>query len=91
MKSEYGIKTGSRLFEVPRHRRIHIFNARMKRYLEVSVQITELFLSFVPFEAILTYSVDESWLTLNGTEKLHGTPKEAAHKIRRAIWELFRI
>jgi DNA polymerase V len=91
MKSKYGIKTGSRLFEVPRHRHIYIFNARMKRYLEVSVQITELFLSFVPFEAILTYSVDESWLTLNGTEKLHGTPREAAQKIRRAIWNQFGL
>ncbi len=37
MKQDYGIKTGSRLYEVPRHCRIHIFNARMKRYLEVSV------------------------------------------------------
>ncbi|RAK14024.1 IMS family protein with HHH motif [Anoxybacillus vitaminiphilus] len=91
MKSEYGIKTGSRLYQVPSDRRIHIFNARMKRYLEVSVQITELFLSFVPFEAILTYSVDESWLTLDGTQKLHGTPKEAANKIRHAIWEKFGL
>jgi DNA polymerase V len=91
MKSEYGIKTGSRLFEVPKLRHIHIFNARMKRYLEVSVQIRELFLSFVPSEAILTYSVDESWLTLNGTEKLHGPPREAAQKIRNAIWEKFGL
>jgi hypothetical protein len=27
MKSEYGIKTGSRLYQVPSNRRIHIFNA----------------------------------------------------------------
>jgi DNA polymerase V len=80
MKQDYGIKTGSRLYEVPCRRHIHIFNARMKRYLEISVQITELFSTFVPFEAILTYSVDESWITLDGTEKLHGSSMEAAKK-----------
>ncbi|WP_254698555.1 hypothetical protein [Parageobacillus sp. VR-IP] len=77
--------------EVPCRRHIHIFNARMKRYLEISVQMTELFSTFVPFEAILTYSVDESWLTLDGTEKLHGSPVEAAQKIRSAIWNQFGL
>jgi len=52
----YRIKTGSRLFEVPRYPKIYIFNARKKRYLEVSVQITELFLSF---EVILNRSYEE--------------------------------
>lgn len=52
----YRIKTGSRLFKVPRYPKIYIFNARMKRYLEVSVQITELFLSF---EVIFNRSCEE--------------------------------
>jgi DNA polymerase V len=91
MKQDYGIRTGSRLYEVPRRRHIHIFNARMKRYLEISMQITQLFSTFVPFDAILTYSVDESWITLDGTEKLHGSPIEAAQKIRSAIWNQFGL
>jgi type I restriction enzyme, S subunit len=35
---------------VPRRHHIHIFNARMKRYLKISMQITELFSTFVSLE-----------------------------------------
>jgi DNA polymerase V len=55
------------------------------KMLCIDVQITELFSTFVPFEAILTYIVDESWITLDGTEKLYGSPMETAKKIRSSI------
>lgn len=86
-----GIKTGSRLFEVKNLIReshdnsIIIAQARMKKYLSISKEIRKIFEMFVPPNQIHTYSVDESWLTLDGTSHLWGTPKETAEKIIEKI------
>lgn len=89
MKKLYGIKTGSRLYEIKKINdpEIIIRQSRMKDYLKMSQKIRSIFETFVPPEAIHTYSVDESWLTLDGTEKLWGTPFEAAKKIIDIIKE----
>jgi DNA polymerase V len=88
MKKNYKIKTGSRLYEVKRigDPDIVIAQSRMGLYINFSKLINEIFRQFVPDEAIWTYSVDESFLTLDGTEKLWGTPYEAAKKIRSEIF-----
>ncbi|MEC1714777.1 Y-family DNA polymerase [Schinkia azotoformans] len=85
MKQEYGIKTGNRLFEVPNDKKIKIFNAQMKTFLEMSTQITRIFNRFVPRECIHTYSVDESFLKIDGTERLWGDAKSCAERIRHTI------
>ncbi|MFW6035982.1 MAG: UV damage repair protein UvrX, partial [Halothermotrichaceae bacterium] len=72
LKSRYDIRTGNRLFEIPEDPEIIIVNARMGLYLKRSLQITLLFKEFVPINAIHVYSIDESWLKLDGTEKIHG-------------------
>ncbi|MBM7703530.1 DNA polymerase thumb domain-containing protein [Metabacillus iocasae] len=89
MKTLYGIKTGSRLFEVRNicDTSIIIAQARMAHYLTTSKYITTIFERFVPLEAIHTYSVDESWLTLDGTDKLWGTPWEASRRIQKTIYD----
>ncbi len=68
LKKEFGIRTGSRLFEIPADPRILTVNAEMSLYLRVSMEITRLFNRFVPKEAIHTYSVDESFLKVDGSE-----------------------
>jgi DNA polymerase V len=57
LKKEFGIRTGSRLFEIPNDKRIHIVNAKMSSYLRQSMEITRLFHRYVPSECIHTYSV----------------------------------
>src|SRR6478735_9622010 len=42
MKKEFGIKTGSRLFEIPDDARIHLEEAKMGTYLRISTEITHL-------------------------------------------------
>ncbi len=37
-----GIKTGSRLFEIPHRNDIYIINPSMRKYLEVSIEISKL-------------------------------------------------
>ncbi|PGK52492.1 UV damage repair protein UvrX [Priestia megaterium] len=89
LKKQYGIKTGSRLYEINNisDPNIYVVQARMGEYFKIAKRITELFEEFVPPQAIHIYSVDESWLTLDGTEKLHGVPRVASLKLMDRILE----
>src|SRR5690625_7943227 len=66
LKKDFGIRTGSRLFEIPNDKSIKVISAQMNLYLEVYVEITRLFNKYVPKESINTYSVDESFLQVDG-------------------------
>ncbi|MCQ6266123.1 UV damage repair protein UvrX [Fictibacillus sp. WQ 8-8] len=91
LKRDFGIRTGSRLFEIPKDSRIHIVDAQMAFFLQRSMEITRLLNRFVPKEAIHTYSVDESFIQADGTERLWGGPVQLAEAIRIAIKEEFGL
>ncbi|OIJ12720.1 UV damage repair protein UvrX [Anaerobacillus alkalilacustris] len=91
LKSEFGIKTGSRLFEIPNHPQIQIVNAQMLMYLKVSTKLTKFFNRYVPLEAIHTYSVDESFLDVNGTERLWGGKLALAKRIKEDMLTEFGL
>jgi DNA polymerase-4 len=58
---------------------------RMDRYIEISKQIRAIFESFTPIVEPL--SLDEAFLDLTGTERIGGTPIEAAREIKRRVRE----
>ena len=91
MKTDYGIKTGNRLFEVPRDPKIHVVEARMALYLEQSLEIARLLNEFAPPEAIHVYSVDEAWICVDGMERGLGNRWEIAQKIKDSIYERFGL
>ncbi|MFC7371149.1 UV damage repair protein UvrX [Fictibacillus iocasae] len=91
MKKDFGIRTGNRLFELPKDPRIVVVNAQMAFFLERSMEITKLLNRFVPKESIHTYSVDESFIQADGTERLWGSPHMLAERIRRDIWQEFGL
>lgn len=91
LKEDYGIKTGSRLFEIPDDGRIHLVEAQMSAYLRVSTEIIRLLNRYVPKEAIHVYSVDESFIRLDGTEGLWGSPWEVAAQIRDDMLREFQL
>ncbi|EIT87291.1 UV-damage repair protein UvrX [Fictibacillus macauensis ZFHKF-1] len=91
LKKDYGIKTGSRLFEIPKDERIHVVNAQMAFFLQRSIEITGLLNRFVPQEAIHTYSVDESFIKADGTERLWGDGRALATAITTSIQEEFGL
>lgn len=91
LKRDFGIKTGNRLFEVPKDPKIKLVNATMATYLNISVHVSELFHQYVPMEAIHTYSVDESFLDIGGTERLWGTDWELARRIRDDLYKRFGL
>lgn len=64
-----GIKTGSRLFEIPQRNDIYIINPSMRRYLDVSLQISQIALRYVPAEDLHQYSIDEFFMDV--TQSYH--------------------
>lgn len=91
LKKEFGIKTGSRLFEIPKDPRIQIVDPKMSTYLRISTEISKVFNRYAPKEAIHTYSVDESFIKVDGTAKLFGGAQTIAKKIRSDIEREFQL
>ena len=91
MKQRFQVKTGTRLYEIPKHPDIHLFEPKMEYFVRMSVEITKLLNSYVPKEAIHVYSIDESFVDLTGTEKLWGDPVETAHQIQDELYRQFEI
>ncbi|HZG70378.1 MAG TPA: hypothetical protein VEY51_02495 [Chondromyces sp.] len=91
MKKEFGIKTGSRLFEIPRDPRIRVVNPQMELFIKVSTDITRLFYRYVPPSAVHTYSIDESFLDVKGLERQWGDPRTIAKRIQSHIKKDFGL
>ena len=58
---------------------------RMHRYQEVSRLIMRIFDDFTPLK--FQISIDEAFLDMTGTDKLFGTPKKTAEKLKASIRE----
>lgn len=92
MKKRFGVKPArTRLFEIPQHPDIRLFEPKMGYFLEMSMAVTDILCKYVPNEAIHVYSVDESFIDLTGTEKLWGPPKQTILKIQKEILETLQL
>ncbi|MFB0918703.1 MAG: DNA polymerase, partial [Clostridiaceae bacterium] len=60
VKSEFGIKTGNRKFEIPANDKLMVINPSMAMYLEFNRNIHEIFRDYAADEDIVVYSIDES-------------------------------
>ncbi|WP_371400022.1 Y-family DNA polymerase [Priestia megaterium] len=81
------MQTGSRLFDIPKRKGIHVVNPSMERYIKASNYISSLVLQYVAPEDFHAYSIDE--LFIDATASLHlfaKTPEELAHKIINEIY-----
>lgn len=91
LKKDFGIKTGSRLFEIPDDPRIKIVEPKMATYLRISTEITRVFNRYVPKEAIHVYSVDESFIKVDGAAQLWGDACTIAEKVKKDIEREFQL
>jgi DNA polymerase-4 len=66
-----------------------IVPVRGSRYREVSAQLFDLLHEYTP--AVEPLSVDEAFLDLTGTERLHGPPEVAARAIKHEIKQRLRL
>lgn len=91
LKKDFGIKTGSRLYEIPNDKRIHIVEAQMSTYLKISTEITKLLTRYVPNMEIFPYSVDEGFADVTSVQNLWGDPYSIALQIKKDIYENFGL
>ncbi|MFJ7828428.1 UV damage repair protein UvrX [Psychrobacillus sp. NPDC096623] len=91
MKKRFGVKTGTRLFEIPNSPEIKLFEPKMGYFLNMSMAVTEILHKYAPAEAVHVYSIDESFIDLTGTEKLWGPPEETILKIQQEILDTLQL
>ncbi len=60
-----------------------------ERYRECSHKVHEVLMRFTP--AVEMASIDEAYLDMTGTERLHGPPLKAAHALHAAMEEYTRL
>lgn len=92
MKKRFGVRSAvTRLYDIPSHPDIRLFEPKMEYFLEMSMAITKILHKYVPAESIYVYSVDESFIDLTGTERLWGNPAETVREIQKEIYETLSL
>lgn len=92
LKKEFGVKSASsRLFEIPEDSKIQVVEAQMSTYLKISTELIKIFNKYAPMEDIHVYSVDESFIKVDGVKNIYGDAKTIAHLIKDEIYENFGL
>lgn len=87
-----GIKTGTRLFEIPQRNDIFIINPSMNKYLKLSTRISEIAMNYVAPEDFHQYSIDELFMDVTASYHLFATsPYELAQMVQRDIYHQTKI
>ena len=64
-------------------------SGQRERYAEASRAVAEVLATFSPLVEMA--SIDEAYLDMTGTERLHGPPLRAAHRLHAAVSERTRL
>lgn len=91
MKKRFRVKIGTRLFEIPNHLDIRLFEPKMSYLLEMSMAVTDILHKYVPPEDVHVYSVDESFIDHTRTEKLWGDPATTIQRIQKEILDSLQL
>jgi len=91
VKQEFGIKTGSREFEIPKSPKLVIVPPRMSLYLKVNSMIINILKQYVTDEELLIYSIDEMLLDVTASQSLFGDVETIAKRIQREIWQKLKL
>ena len=68
---ELGVKNRCRIFEIPQNIVYITAMPRMKKYIEYSANIYEIYLKYVSKDDILVYSIDECFLDITNYMKMY--------------------
>lgn len=85
VKEEYNVRTGTRVYEIPKQSNIEIVEPRMALYLKKNLEIIEIFKRYVPLKDLHVYSIDESFIDVTHSRALFGSAHEIATKIQQDI------
>ena len=83
---KFGIRTGEPLFQaLEKCPDLRIVQPDYPLYVEASRHFVEMLRQFSP--CVQQYSIDEAWVDMTGTQRLWGSPRLAAEKMRQRINE----
>ena len=83
---KYGIHTGEPLFQaLEKCPDLVVLQPDYSLYVEASRHFVAMLRQFSP--VVEQYSIDEAWVDMTGTRRIHGDPRVAAEKMRLRIWE----
>lgn len=87
-----GIRNRCRIFEIPPGVQYITAMPRMKRYMEVSAEIYEIYLRYISPEDIHVYSIDECFIDATPYLDMYKlTPKQLAQKLMDAVFQQTHI
>ncbi len=83
-----GIRNRCRIFEIPKGIEYIVAPPRMKRYIEVSADIYEIYLGYISKEDIHVYSIDEVFMDVTDYLSMYRmTARELAVTIMKKVFE----
>lgn len=83
---KYGIQTGEPLFQaLEKYPDLIVAQPDYGLYVEASRHFVQMLREFSPM--VQQYSIDEAWVDMTGTQRIFGSPRLAAEKMRQRIWE----
>ncbi|RKN85622.1 DNA polymerase IV [Paenibacillus ginsengarvi] len=86
----FGVTTAETIREsLAKCPQLEIIKPRMQLYIDVSLQITEIYERFS--DLVEPYSIDEQFIDVTGSERLFGEPEQIAQVIQKQVWNETRI
>ena len=83
---KYGIHTGEPLFQaLEKCPDLIVAPPDYELYVEASRHFVEMLRQFSP--VVQQYSIDEAWVDMTGTQRIFGSPRLAAERMRQRIWD----
>ena len=83
---KYGIQTGEPLFQAQEKcPDLIVAPPDYSLYVEASRHFVQMLRQFSPM--VQQYSIDEAWVDMTGTQRIFGSPRLAAEKMRQRIWD----
>lgn len=85
LKAE-GIRNRCRVYEIPQGKKYIMATPRMKKYMEVSAEILDIYLDYFSIDDVHVYSVDECFIDITPYLSYYRkTPKEMAETLMKEV------
>ncbi|MFD1471014.1 Y-family DNA polymerase [Companilactobacillus mishanensis] len=86
-KKNYGVKLGTRKFEIRPDMDIQLVAPHMKDYIKLNYRVNQIFRQFTDDQHWYVYSVDESFIDVTHSHKLFGSNDEIAARIQDKVFK----
>ncbi|RRK10835.1 Y-family DNA polymerase [Lactiplantibacillus garii] len=85
-KRDYGVKLGTRRFELRPDMDIELAAPHMRDYIELNYRINQIFRQFTDDQHWFVYSIDEAFIDVTHSHKLFGSNAAIADQIQQRVF-----